>query len=83
MCVWYLHLCRDELLTELVKLESNGKPHRTAVQSNRRQQQHRQESNGGANESTGEYETDGDMEAGGNVDASMLSEDLRLLAALN
>ena len=83
LCVWYSHLCRDELLTELATLESNGKDHRTAVQSSRRQQQQRQESNGGANESTGDYETDGDIEAVGNVNASMLSEDLRLLAALN
>jgi hypothetical protein len=70
-------------LTELAKLESNGKDHRTGGHSSRRQQQHRQDANGGAHDSIGDDETDGEMQAGGNVNASMLSEDLRLLAALN
>ena len=81
-CYW--HSCRDELLTELAKLEAKGKDHRNGGQSNRRQHhQHRQDANGGGHDSTGENETDGDTEAGGNINASMLSEDLRLLAALN
>ena len=75
---------RDELLMELAKLETNGKDRRGAVQSGRRQR-HRHDANGGAHEATGEYESDGDqmLEAGIQANASMLSEDLRLLAALN
>ena len=75
---------RDELLTELAKLDTNGKDRRGAGQSSRRQR-HRHDANGGAHEATGDYESDGGqaLEAGANVNASLMSEDVRLLAALN
>jgi hypothetical protein len=88
--------CRDELLTELASLESssgsNGKDRRG--QGGGRRQQRQRGTNG--NDSGGDYETDGDeaqqpqpqsataaLGLDGGVNASMLSEDLRLLAALN
>lgn len=77
-------MCRDELLAELAKLEANGKDQPASAQSIRRQQQ-RQNVNGVENESGANCESDADHlhEEGSNVNASMLSEDLRLLAALN
>jgi hypothetical protein len=81
-------------LTELASLESssggNGKDRRG--QRGGRRQQRQRGTNG--NDSGGDYETDGDeaqqqpsataaLGLDGGVNVSMLSEDLRLLAALN
>ena len=72
---------RDELLTELAKLETNGKNRRGSPST--RRQHHRQGTDGSANDSNGGLDTDGEVETANNANASMLSEDLRLLAALN
>ena len=74
---------RDELLMELAKLETNGKNRRGGHST--RRQHNRQGTDGSANDSTatGGHDTDGEVETANNANASMLSEDLRLLAALN